>query len=198
MKIEMHLQSIDFHPRNVPSFARPDDGPSDAFFLRRQKSEVVPFNFDNNHIMILATVNGVGPIWFLVDTGADVNYINQSRIAELHMQPYGALQTIGGGEKSIGGSFVEHVTIRIGDVELRDQHASVLELKGLEKLYGMPMGGLLGFDFLSRFVVDIDYVHRTLTLGTGNRERVTGECTSRSSYRASSRTSPAASASARR
>ena len=54
-KIEMHLQSIDFHPSPVPPFTRPDDGPSDAFFLRGQKSEVVPFNFDNNHIMILAT-----------------------------------------------------------------------------------------------------------------------------------------------
>ena len=163
-KTALHLVSVDLHPKDVPPFTRPEDGPNDAFFLRGQASETVPFNFDNNHIMILATVNGVGPIWFLVDTGADVNYINQSRVAEFHMQPYGALQTIGGGETSIGGSFVEHVTLRIGDVELRDQHASVLELKGLEKLYGMPLGGLLGYDFLSRFVVDIDYVHKTLTL----------------------------------
>jgi hypothetical protein len=172
-KTVMHLQSIDFHPKDVPPFTRPDAGPNDAFFLRGQQSETVPFNFDNNHIMILATVNGVGPIWFLVDTGADVNYINQSRIGELRMQPYGALQTIGGGETAIGGAFVEHVTFRIGDVELRDQHCSVLELKGLEKLYGMPMGGLLGYDFLSRFVVDIDYGHRTLTLG--HREQGTGD-----------------------
>jgi len=172
-KIEMQLQSIDFHPAERPSFARPESGPDDAFFLRGQKSEVVPFNFDNNHIMILATLNGGGPIWFLVDTGADVNYINQSRVAELRLQPYGALQTIGGGEKSIGGSYVEHVTLRIGDVELRDQHASVLELKGLEKLYGMPLGGLLGFDFLSRFVVDIDYGHRTMTL-SGRRAQGAG------------------------
>jgi hypothetical protein len=162
---ELHLVSVDLHPKALPSFARPEDGPNDTFFLRGQTSETIPFNFDNNHIMILATANGVGPLWWLVDTGADVAYINQSRIAELHMQPYGALQTIGGGEKSIGGSYVEHLTFRIGDIELRDQHASVLELKGIEKLYGMPMGGLLGYDFLSRFVVDIDYVHRTLTLG---------------------------------
>jgi len=172
-KSELHLVSVDLHPKELPSFARPEDGPNDTFFLRGQVSETIPFNFDNNHIMILATANGAGPLWWLVDTGADVAYINQSRIAELHMQPYGALQTIGGGEKSIGGSYVEHVTFRIGDVELRNQHASVLELKGLEKLYGMPMGGLLGYDFLSRFVVDIDYVHRTLALG--HREQGTGD-----------------------
>src|ERR1051326_3445402 len=157
-KTELHLQSVDLYPAGTPEFTRPPSGPDDTFFLRGQQAETVPFNFDNNHIMILATLNGVGPIWFLVDTGADVNYINQSRIGEFHLQPYGAL-------KAIGGSYVEHVTLRIGEVELRDQHASVLELKGLEKLYGMPLGGLLGFDFLSRFVVDIDYVHHTLTLG---------------------------------
>jgi hypothetical protein len=163
-KSELHLTSIDLHPAQPAPFTRPENGPNDAFFLRGQKRQVVPFNFDNNHIMILATVNGAGPIWFLVDTGADHNYLNQSRLAELHLQPYGALQTIGGGEQSTGGSYAEHVTTRIGDVELRDQHAGVLELRGLEKLYGMPMAGLLGYDFLSRFVVDIDYAHRQLIL----------------------------------
>jgi hypothetical protein len=163
-KSELHLMSVELHPSQPVSFTRPESGPSDASFLRDQRRQVVPFNFDNNHIMILATVNGVGPIWFLVDTGADHNYLNQSRMAELHLQSYGALQTIGGGEQSTGGSYAEHVTIRIGDVELRNQHAGVLELRGLEKLYGMPMGGLLGFDFLSRFVVDIDYAHRQLVL----------------------------------
>ena len=163
-KTELHLQSIDVHPAEPPSFRRPEDGPNDAFFVRGQPAETVPFNFDNNHIMIAATLNGAGPIWFLVDTGADVNYINQSRLSEFKLEPYGKLKTIGGGETATTGAFVEHVTLRIGDVELRNQHASVLELKGLEKLYGMPLGGLLGFDFLSRFIVDIDYVQQTLTL----------------------------------
>jgi hypothetical protein len=80
------------------------------------------------------------------------------------MKPYGGLTTIGGGTSAASGSYVQHVTYRFGDVELRDQHAAVLELKGLEKLYGMPLGGILGFDFLSRFVTDIDYVKKTLTL----------------------------------
>lgn len=163
-KIEMHLQKIDVHPSEVPELRRPESGKNDAIFLRAQPLETVPFNFDNNHIMVLATLNGVGPIWFLVDTGADVNYINQSRLEEFKLEPYGKLRTIGGGESATTGAFVEHVTLRLGDVELRDQHASVLELKGLETLYGMPLGGLLGFDFLSRFIVDIDYTQKQLVL----------------------------------
>lgn len=159
------LQSIEFVPRDRVDLEPPQPGPEDAFFLHPAvAAETIPFNFDNNHIMILTTVNGVGPIWFLVDTGANYSLLNASRVSEFHLTPYGGMTTIGGGSAATSGSYVEHVTYKWGDVELRDQHAAVLELRGLEKLYGMPLGGLLGFDFLSRFVEDIDYVHKTLTL----------------------------------
>ena len=157
------LQSIDFV--NSIDVTPPQPGPDDVSWLHPgAKSVTLPFNFDNNHIMILTTVNSVGPIWFLVDTGANFTVINQSRVPEFGMTPYGGLTTIGGGSSATSGSYVQHVSYRFGDVELRDQHAAVLELKGLEKLYGMPLGGILGFDFLSRFVTDIDYVKKTLTL----------------------------------
>jgi hypothetical protein len=163
-KSELHVRSIDLHPAETVALTKPESGPGDTFFLRNQPSERVPFNFDNNHILILGTINGVGPIWLLIDTGAEFTVLNQSRLGELHVKPYGGLQTIGGGESSTGGAYAEGVTYRIGDVELRNQHAAVLELRGLEKLYGMPIGALLGFDFLSRFVVTIDYTHKWLTL----------------------------------
>jgi hypothetical protein len=160
-----HLQSIDFIARDGVDLSPPPPGPDDVFFVRKATgSERLPFNFDNNHIMILAKVNGIGPIWFLVDTGANYSIINQSRLAELHLTPYGGLTTIGGGSSAAAGAYVDHLTYRFGDVELRDQHAAVLELRGLEKLYGMPLGGLLGYDFLSRFVTDIDYETKTLTI----------------------------------
>jgi hypothetical protein len=148
------VTSIDLTP--------PKPGPEDVAGLK--SSETLPFNFDNNHIMVQTRVNGAVTLWFLVDTGANYSVINASRIGELRLTPYGGLKTIGGGSAATSGSYVEHVTYRLGDVALRDQHAAVLELKGLERLYGMPMGGILGFDFLSRFVVDIDYVAHTLTL----------------------------------
>jgi len=177
-KTTAHLQSIELVPRDRVDLARPSPGPEDTFYLRRGAAvETIPFNFDNNHIMVLTTVNGVGPIWFLVDTGANYSIINQSRVSEFRLTPYGGLTTIGGGSAATSGSYVDHVTYRLSEVELRDQHAAVLELRGLEKLYGMPLGGLLGFDFLSRFVTDIDYVSKTLTLHprTFDTSRIGGE-----------------------
>ncbi|HXH93927.1 MAG TPA: aspartyl protease family protein [Thermoanaerobaculia bacterium] len=176
-KTTAHLQSIEFVPRDRVDLTKPSPGPEDAFYLRNgARSETLPFNFDNNHIMVLTTVNGAGPIWFLVDTGANYSIINQSRVSEFHLTPYGGLTTIGGGSAATSGSYVDHVTYRLGEVELRDQHAAVLELRGLEKLYGMQLGGLLGYDFLSRFVTDIDYVAKTLTLRprTFDTSRISG------------------------
>jgi hypothetical protein len=39
----------------------------------------------------------------------------------------------------------------------------VLALHVLERVYGMPMGGILGYDFISRFILDVDYASHTVT-----------------------------------
>lgn len=49
-------------------------------------------------------------------------------------------------------------------IELRNQHAAVLDQTGLERALGVPPGGILGYDFISRFVVEIDYAKKSLTL----------------------------------
>jgi len=40
----------------------------------------------------------------------------------------------------------------------------VIDLTGLERIYGRAMGGILGYDFFSRFVVRVDYDKKTLDL----------------------------------
>ena len=160
----VHLRSIDFLPCGDVDLTPPSPGPEDASFQHGARSVSLAFNFDNKHIMLPTIVNGVGPIWFLLDTGAEYTVINRSHLAEFHMTPYGGLKTVGGGSEAAGGSYVEHVHYRLGDAELHDQHAAVLELRGLEEIYGMPVGGILGFDFLSRFVVDLDYAAERVIL----------------------------------
>jgi hypothetical protein len=96
-KTTAHLQSIEFVPPDRIDLAKPSPGAEDTFYLRRgAAADTLPFNFDNNHIMVLTTVNGIGPIWFLVDTDANYSIINQSRVSEFHLTPYGGLTTIGG------------------------------------------------------------------------------------------------------
>ncbi|MBD0373356.1 MAG: aspartyl protease family protein [Pyrinomonadaceae bacterium] len=144
------------------SFTKPKDA-RDSFILSNKPSASVPFNFENNHLMVMTEVNGSSPIWFMIDTGARFTVISQERLNQFNLKSYGGLKTQGGGN-DVTGAYVDGVTYRLSDVEVRNQHAAVLSLQGLEKVYGMPLGGILGYDFVSRFVIQADYPSSTLTL----------------------------------
>lgn len=152
---ELHLKEVTFNSPTKVSFARPEGDPHDGFFVSNPPAPV-PFNFDNKHVLLPTMINGQGPIFFILDTGSGQNIINQSRLEQFHLHPYGALTTEGGAN-SVSGSYIQKVTLRVGGVEVRDQHAATLPLDGLEKVFGLPVGGLLGYDFISRFVLTLNY-----------------------------------------
>jgi len=114
------------------SFAKPAET-KDSSILSNQTSATIPFNFENNHLMVLTEVNGSPPIWFMIDTGAKFSVINQERLSQFDLKNYGGLKTQGGGN-DVSGSYVEGVTYRLGEIEVRNQHAAVLSLQGLEKI----------------------------------------------------------------
>jgi hypothetical protein len=145
------------------AFSRPDEGVRDFGFAEGDRALGIPFNFENDHIMVACTVNGSKPIWFMLDTGAESNYINKTRLAEFGLTPFGSSSVTGGGNTA-EGAFARVARLGIGGAELRGQRDAVLDLTGLEKIYGMPLGGLLGFDFFSRFIVEIDYDNLTMSL----------------------------------
>lgn len=146
-------------------FERPADGASDVRFAHGDRAVGIPFNFENDHIMVECRVNDAKPIWFMFDTGADVTVINRSRLETLGLAGFGAGTTSGGGNTT-DFSFTHVARLAVGDAEIRDQRDGVIDLAGLERVYGMPLGGILGYDFASRFVIVIDYGTHTMSLYT--------------------------------
>lgn len=144
-------------------FQRPASGPKDYRFDAGRTAAGIPFNFENDHLMVHGQVNGRTALWFMLDTGAEETIINKPRMAELGLTPFGA-STISGGGNSTDFAFTEVGTLRIGGVELLNQRDGVIDLSGLERIYGMPMGGILGYDFFSRFVVSVNYDSKTIDL----------------------------------
>ena len=143
------------------AFAAPRPGPPDARL--DPQAPPIPFDFDSSHIIFKASLNGRPPIGFLLDTGADENVIHSARLAAFGMSTYAKTTATGGGGSAEYG-YARGATFTLPGVTVRDQHASVIDETGLERALGVPLGGLLGYDFISRFVVEIDYEKKLLTL----------------------------------
>src|SRR5580704_16389905 len=123
----------------------------------------IPFTMEANHIVFDVSVNGRPPIGFILDTGADQNVINSTRLEEFGMKTYAKTMTSGGGN-SAEYAYGVGATFTLPGVELRNQHVSAIDQTGLERALGAKFGGILGYDFISRFVIEIDYQNQRITL----------------------------------
>ena len=149
--------------KHVPNgaFDAPKPGPADAFL--QPDALPIPFTVEASHIVFKAQLNGRDPIGFLLDTGADENVINTPRMADFGLKTYGnSIATGGGGSAEY--DYAAGATFKLPGIELRNQHVAALDQTGLERALGIPLGGLLGYDFISRFVVEIDYEKKLITL----------------------------------
>jgi hypothetical protein len=82
----------------------------------------------------------------------------------LGLKSEGALQARGVGEGSEELAITHVGEVRFGRATLRDQVFYVLPLQGLAEVEGVEVAGVLGFEVLQRFVVEVDYARRRLTL----------------------------------
>jgi Aspartyl protease/PDZ domain len=154
--------SLRFEKRIAPgTFEAPIPGQPDAFL--QPDAPPIPFNYESSHIIFKIQVNGREPTWFLLDTGADENVINTSQLADFGLKTYAKTVTTGGGG-SADYDYAAGATFKLPGVEVRNQHVAVLDQTGLEYALGMHLGGILGYDFISRFVIEIDYQKKLLTL----------------------------------
>jgi Aspartyl protease/PDZ domain len=144
-------------------FAMPGPPPPDFSLPDGKTSVTVPFDLLNNHMYVDVTLNGKGPFRVICDTGGG-NVITPTVVKELGLTSQGALQGRGIGEKSEDVGLVKVESLALGDVVLRDQVFAVLPLEPFADVEGVEIRGLVGYEVFKRFVAEIDYEHRRITL----------------------------------
>jgi len=150
-------------PVDATRFELPAPPPPDFAMAAGKTVTTVPFDLINNHIYVDVKLDGRGPYRLLCDTGG-VNVVTPRLARELGLATEGALQGRGTGEKSEDLALAKVRTLEVGDARLNDQVFYIFDVGSLSDVEGAPVLGLIGYEVFKRFVVSIDYAHRTLRL----------------------------------
>ena len=135
----------------------------------------VPFEYFNHHIYITLTLNGMPGMVFLLDTGTTKNILNLRASEAMGLQPVSIKQAkgLGLGSGKIYVAAAKDIDARIGGIQVANVMA-IVDLRGLEQHFGHREDGILGFPFLQKFVVVLDFDARTLTLLPARRFKYRG------------------------
>jgi len=106
-------------------------------------------------------VNGRGPFWFEIDTGFQNSAIER-RLAESLKLAVGPTQEVKAPGGSVRRATVTGAQLRLGNIVVDDPVLSALDVASFAPFYGHRVDGILGYDFLRRFVVEIDYESATV------------------------------------
>ncbi len=149
---------------NVPisqdMYELPEHDVRDFSFANNIHAEAIPFVFVENNIFLPVAIRGETHYWVL-DSGADMSVIDADYAETLGLEPTGVL--LGNATSSLAEfSFVHVDGFQLEGLELDGQ--TVLSYKGLASTFYEPkIGGILGYDFLSRFITKVDYSNKQVS-----------------------------------
>ena len=123
----------------------------------------IPFELNGNSIFLQVRVNGSRPLWFVFDTGASGSVMNETVAQSLGLKAEGSGATMGAGGQ-VRSSALRGLTFDVGGALLKDLNVIALALVSLEHTSGRAMDGILGSELFRRYVVEVDYERKLLTL----------------------------------
>ncbi|RME99363.1 MAG: PDZ domain-containing protein [Bacteroidetes bacterium] len=136
----------------------------------------LPFEYENNFIIIKTVLNSILPVRFIFDTGAENTVLINRELADLIAVNYQRQVTIYGADlrtelKAYVGTGI-HFEFN-EQLRIANQTILVLEEDYFQfgTFAGINVHGIIGADLLRRFVVKIDYQRRKITLQDPSRFR---------------------------
>jgi hypothetical protein len=129
----------------------------------------LPFHYRRGHVWVSLSVNGARPAEFILDTGAFNTCLDRSYAQSLGLSAEGEHVAEGvGGYDTFGFTQVRSLRWAASStraVVLSDLRAGVIELQeGMSSVEWGRTAGLIGYDVLSRFTLDLDFDRQVLTL----------------------------------
>ncbi len=135
---------------------------------RGRKKIDIPFEFENNFIIVKIRFNKVLPLKFIFDTGAEYTILTKRELAEMIGVQYAKeFKIVGADMKTILTAYLaRNVGLEIGSIENPNQDFLVMgeDYFKFEPLTGVEVHGIIGANFFSRYVVKINYRKKVISL----------------------------------
>ena len=129
------------------------------------KDVVIPFELVNKNIYLQVTVMHSKPLWFVLDTGVKYACIDLSVAKSLGLELGDQVSAGGGGKDAVLVRMLKSGSFSVVGLDGLTQPVSIaVPFEKLSKASGHEFSGILGFDFISQFVIEIDYQKRAITL----------------------------------
>jgi len=132
------------------------------------KSAKIPFKLIRNLVVIKLKINGRGPFNFILDTGVGLMIITEPKLVDsINLQNKRTIKMSGLGE---GDAFEAYVTpplkIEIPNLTSYDVAAAILKTDhfNLSNFVGIPIHGLLGYEFFNNLAVKLSFVDSSITV----------------------------------
>jgi len=153
---EITLNVYESNPEIDPAlFEPPAQGAKDYQFTDGECALNIPFSFVEDHLFIPVVVNGKERLWVL-DSGAGMTVLNRKFAEELGLKFEGELQGQGAGG-TVTATLAALPPYQVGSIAFQGQTVAVIDMDQLISRIGIDVVGILGYDFLSRFVTKVDY-----------------------------------------
>lgn len=142
-------------------FDPPEEGEKDYEFTAGIAAENIPFEFIDNHIFIPVVVNGREQLW-VIDTGAGMSVLDMAFAEEMGLELEGDMKGVGAAG-TVDVSFANLPPYELEGIRFKGQAVAVIDMSELLRRIGIETVGILGFDFLSRFVTKVDYANELVS-----------------------------------
>ena len=147
------------------------------FDITSHKKKVdIPFRLVRNLVIVKLKINNKGPFNFIMDTGAGLMIITDPTLIDsVHIQSNRTLKLAGCGSGDDYEAFITSaLNVQIPGLTSYNVEAAILKKDhfGLSNYVGMPIEGLLGYDFFSNLAVKVNFHDSTITCYRPKDERL--------------------------
>lgn len=137
-------------------------------FDASRKKLSIPFRFVRNSVIVPVNINGKGPYNFILDSGVGLMLITQPNLVDSLNIDYKRLVKIPGlGDGDDAQAYITgQIDVKIAGTQGYGISAAILKTDNLNLsgFVGMPIHGLIGYEFFNNLVVQINLADTTLNI----------------------------------